>query len=168
MQSEAALVLLAIAVAVSSLSLLVQAIASWRVYRSVKKLQEDVSPLIPKAKAALEQAETTLRQAAVELHESAERAKGLMVAVQEQVEGIDRARQELAAQWRVQSERLDLVLEDIFGRVQEVVGVVHGTVMRPVREVSGMVAGVKAALQTLLLARRPTVDRATHDEELFI
>lgn len=175
MQSEAALVLLAIAVAVSSVSLLVQAIASWRVYQSVKKLQEDVSPLIPKAKAALEQAETaleqaetTLKQAAAELHESAEMARGLMEAVQAQVEGIDRARQELAAQWRVQSERLDLVLEDIFGRVQEIVGMVHGTVMRPVREVSGMVAGVKAALQTLLLARRPTVDRATHDDELFI
>lgn len=168
MQSEAALVLLAVAVVVSSVSLLVQAVASWRLYRSVKKLQEDVSPLIPKAKAALEQAETTLKQAAAELHESAEMAKGLMEAVQEQVEGVDRARQELAAQWRVQSERLDLVLEDIFGRVQEVVGVVHGTVMRPVREVTGMVAGVKAALQTLLLARRPTVDRATHDEELFI
>lgn len=168
MQSEAALVLLAVAVAVSSLSLLVQAVAAWRVYQVVKKLQEDVSPLIPKAKALLEQAETTLREAVAELQESAGKAKGLMAAVQQQVEGIGRAREELAAQWRVQSERLDLVLEDIIGRVQEVVGVLHGTVMRPVREVTGMVAGVKAALQTLLLARRPTVDRATHDEELFI
>lgn len=168
MQSEAALVLLAVAVAVSSLSLLVQAVAAWRVYQVVKKLQEDVRPLIPTAKALLEQAETTLREAVAELQESAGKAKGLMAAVQQQVEGIGRAREELAAQWRVQSERLDLVLEDIIGRVQEVVGVLHGTVTRPVREVTGMVAGVKAALQTLLLARRPTVDRATHDEELFI
>lgn len=168
MQSETALVLLSIAVAVSSLSLLVQAIASWRVYQSVRKLQEDVSPLIPRAKAAIEQAETTFRQAATEFHEAAGMARELMESVQAQVDGIDRARQELAAQWRVQSERIDLVLEDILGRVQEVVGVLHGTVMRPVREVSGMVAGVKAALQTLLLARRPTVDRATHDDEMFI
>ncbi len=168
MQSETALVLLSIAVAVSSLSLLIQAVASWRVYQSVRKLQEEVSPLIPRARAAIEQAETTFRQAATELHEAANLARELMASVQEQVDGIDRARQELAAQWRVQSERIDLVLEDILGRVQEVVGVLHGTVMRPVREVSGMVAGVKAALQTLLLARRPTVDRATHDDEMFI
>lgn len=168
MLSAAALVLLAVAVAVSSLSLLVQAVAAWRVYQVVKKLQEDVRPLIPTARALLEQAETTLREAVAELQESAGKAKGLMAAVQQQVEGIGRAREELAAQWRVQSERLDLVLEDIIGRVQEVVGVLHGTVTRPVREVTGMVAGVKAALQTLLLARRPTVDRATHDEELFI
>ncbi len=168
MQSETALVLLSIAVAVSSLSLLIQAVASWRVYQSVRKLQEEVSPLIPRARAAIEQAETTFRQAATELHEAANLARELMASVQEQVDGIDRARQELAAQWRVQSERIDLVLEDILGRVQEAVGVLHGTVMRPVREVSGMVAGVKAALQTLLLARRPTVDRATHDDEMFI
>lgn len=168
MQSETALVLLSIAVAVSSVSLLVQAIASWRVYQSVRKLQEEVSPLIPQAKAAIEQAETTFRQAAAELREATGMAKGIMESVQEQVDGIDRARQEIAAQWRVQSERIDLVLEDILGRVQDVVGVVHGTVMRPVREVSGMVAGVKAALQTLLLARRPSVDRATHDDEMFI
>ena len=168
MQSETALVLLAVAVAVSSVSLLMQAIASYRIYQTIRKLQEEVSPLIPRAKAALEQAETTLKQTAQELHESVEMAKALMDSVQAQVDGIDEARRELAAQWRVQSERMELVLEDILSRVQDVVGVVHGTVMRPVREVSGMVAGVKAALQTLLLARRPTVDRATHDEEMFI
>ncbi|MFZ5928880.1 MAG: hypothetical protein ACOYX1_15705 [Acidobacteriota bacterium] len=168
MQSETALVLLSIAVAVSSLALLVQAVAVWRVYQSVRKLQEEVSPLIPRAKAVIEQAESTLKQAAVELREAAGAAKELIKSAQEQVDGIDRARQELAAQWRVQSERIDLVLEDILGRLQEVVGVLHGAVMRPVREVSGMVAGVKAALQTLLLARRPTVDRVTHDDEMFI
>lgn len=168
MQSEAALVLLAIAVAVSSISLLVQAIASWRIYQSVRRLQEEVSPLIPRARATLEQAETTLKQAAVEVRTTAETARQLLESVQTQVQGIDQARRELAAQWRVQSERLELVLEDILSRVQEVVAVLHGTVMRPVREVSGMVAGVKAALQTLLMARRPTVDRATHDDEMFI
>lgn len=168
MQSETALVLLSIAVAVSSVSLLIQAIAAWRVYRSVRKLQEEISPLIPRARAAIEQAEATLRQAAADLRDAAGKAKGLLEAAQAQVDNIDRARQEIAAQWRVQSERIDLVLEDILGRVQDVVGVLHGTVMRPVREVSGMVAGVKAALQTLLLARRPTVERATHDDEMFI
>lgn len=168
MQSETALVLLSIAVAVSSLSLLMQAVASWRVYQSVRKLQQDVAPLIPLARNTLETAQSTLRQASAELLQAAEKANKLMDSVQAQVNGIDRARQELAAQWRVQSERIDLVLEDILGRVQEVVGIFHGTVMRPVREVSGMVAGVKAALQTLLLARRPTVDRVTHEDEMFI
>jgi hypothetical protein len=40
--------------------------------------------------------------------------------------------------------------------------------MKPVREVSGLLAGVRAAFQTFLSGRRPAVDRATQDEEMFI
>lgn len=168
MQSEAALILLACAVAVSSVSLLINAIASVRICRSVRKLQEEVSPLIPMAQSTLVQAQTTLVQAASQLQGASEQASRLMEAIQTQVDGIDQARKEVAAQLRIQGERLELVLEDILSRTQEVVGVVHGTVLRPVREVSGMVAGVKAALQALLMSRRPTVDRATNDDDMFI
>lgn len=168
MQSETALVLLAIAVAVSSLALLIQAVAAVRIMRSVQRLQAEILPLVPHAKETLAQAQAALKLAAERIEESAAMTKQLLAAAQQQVDGIDQARRELAAQWRAQSERLELVLEDILSRVQDVVAVLHGTVMRPVREVSGMVAGVKAALQTLLMARRPTVDRATQDDEMFI
>ncbi len=168
MQSETALVLLAIAVAVSSLALLLQAVAAVRIMRSVQRLQAEILPLVPQARETLAQAQAALKLAAERIEESAAMTKQLLQAAQQQVNGIDQARRELAAQWRVQSERLELVLEDILSRVQDVVAVLHGAVMRPVREVSGMVAGVKAALQTLLMSRRPTVDRATHDDEMFI
>lgn len=168
MQSETALVLLAIAVAVSSLALLIQAVAAVRIMRSVQRLETEILPLVPQARETLARAQAALKLAAERIEESAAMTKQLLAAAQQQVEGLDQARRELAVQWRIQSERLELVLEDILSRVQDVVAVLHGTVMRPVREVSGMVAGVKAALQTLLMARRPTVDRATHDEEMFI
>lgn len=168
MQSETALVLLAIAVAVSSLALLIQAVAALRLMRSVQRLETEILPLVPQARETLARAQAALKLAADRIEESAAMTRQLLSAAQQQVEGLDQARRELAVQWRIQSERLELVLEDILSRVQEVVAVLHGTVMRPVREVSGMVAGVKAALQTLLMARRPTVDRATHDEEMFI
>lgn len=168
MQSETALVLLAIAVAVSSLALLIQAVAALRLMRSVQRLETEILPLVPQARETLARAQAALKLAADRIEESAAMTRQLLSAAQQQVEGLDQARRELAVQWRIQSERLELVIEDILSRVQEVVAVLHGTVMRPVREVSGMVAGVKAALQTLLMARRPTVDRATHDEEMFI
>jgi hypothetical protein len=40
--------------------------------------------------------------------------------------------------------------------------------MRPLREVNGIAAGVRAALNALARGNRPTVDRATSDEEMFI
>ena len=69
---------------------------------------------------------------------------------------------------KVQGERVELVVEDILSRVQEVVGVVSGGVLRPVKEVSGIVSGVKTAVRTFISGRRPTVERATHDDEMFI
>jgi hypothetical protein len=168
MQSEAAIILLGCAVAVSSIALLVNAIAAMGMYKSLRKLQADVAPLIPEAKAALLQAQTTLAQTSTDVREITEKAKLVLDSVQVQVDSLDKARGEISTHLRVQGERLELVLEDILGRTQEVVGVLHGTVLRPVREVTGMVAGVKAALQMMITGRRPTVDRVTHDDEMFI
>ncbi|MCX7603806.1 MAG: hypothetical protein N2036_07000, partial [Bryobacteraceae bacterium] len=63
MQSEAALVLLAIAVAVSSLALLIQAVAAVRIMRSVRKLEEEILPLVPQARQTILQAQNALKLA---------------------------------------------------------------------------------------------------------
>jgi hypothetical protein len=49
-----------------------------------------------------------------------------------------------------------------------VVGTVHSGVLRPIREVNGIVAGIKTAVATFVRGGRPSVDRATQDEEMFI
>lgn len=156
------------AVIISGIALLMNALASIGIYRSVRKLQQDVAPLIPEVKATLLQAQTTLAQTAHDVREVTDRAREVMISAQAQLDYFDQAKVEMANHLKVQSERVELVIDDVLSRVQEVVGVIHGTVLRPVREVSGIVSGVKAAVQTFLLGRRPTVDRATHDDEMFI
>ena len=41
-------------------------------------------------------------------------------------------------------------------------------VMRPVREVNGLAAGISAAVSSLVKGRKSSVDSATQDEEMFI
>ena len=66
-------------------------------------------------------------------------------------------------------DRAELVLDDTFGRVQNTVATVHGGVMRPLREISGVSAGIKAALSHMVKgATRSTPAQATQDEEMFI
>ncbi|MBN9663137.1 MAG: hypothetical protein J0H49_33365 [Acidobacteria bacterium] len=168
MQSDAAFYLMAGAVSISSIALLMNALASLGIYRAVRKLQQDVSPLIPEAKETLAQAQKVMTEATRDVKEITTQARDIMQAIDSQLTHLDNARQELSTHLRIQGERVELVVEDVLMRVQDVVSVVHGGVLRPVREVSGVVAGVKAAVQTFLLGRRPTVDRATHDEEMFI
>lgn len=166
--SDPALYLMAGAVLVSSVSLAIIAVAAMRIYGEVRKLQQEVSPLIPQAMQTLEQARVSMAETAADMRELTEKTRELLEAAHRQVQSIEAARVEFSEQFRVQAERVELVAEDILSRVQEVVGVVHNTVLRPVREVSGLFSGVKAAVQSLILGRRPTVDRATHDDEMFI
>jgi len=156
------------AVIISGIALLMNALASIGIYRSVRKLQQDVAPLIPEVKATLLQAQKTLADTTRDVREVTDRAKAVLHSAQTQLDYFDQARGEMVTHLKVQSERVELVVDDVLSRVQEVVGVIHGTVLRPVREVSGIVSGVKAAVQAFLLGRRPTVERATHDDEMFI
>jgi hypothetical protein len=45
---------------------------------------------------------------------------------------------------------------------------VHTGVMRPLREITGVAAGLKATIQFLMKGVRPSPDRLTVDEEMFI
>ena len=156
------------AVIISGIALLMNACASIGIFLSVRKLQRDVAPLIPDVKATLMQAQTTLADTARDVREVTDRAKDVPEPLPGRERHDNQAKGEIITHLKVQSERVELVLDDVLSRVQETVSVISGTVLRPVREVSGIVSGVKAAVQALLLGRRPTVDRATHDDEMFI
>jgi len=64
--------------------------------------------------------------------------------------------------------RADGEITKVLRRAHQTVGVVHDGIMRPLREVSGVAAGLRAALNSITRGNRPTVDRATSDEEMFI
>lgn len=166
--SDAAVWLLAIAVAVSSISLLMNAIAAIGTFRAVKKLRDDIAPIIPRIQSTLEQANQAIETTVRDVHSLVELGRDVLADMKAQVQHIDAARTDLTQQVKIHGQRLELVTEDILSRIQEVVGVFHGSVIRPVREVSGIVAGVRAAVQTFLLGRRGSPTRATHDEEMFI
>lgn len=168
MNSEGALWLLGLAVTVSSISLLMNAIASFGAFRAVKRLERKVEPLIPEAMSAINSAQAMLKETLVEIHDLSDRAKSVLDATQAQVDALDTARTDITERLRIQSERAELIVEDTLSRVQEVVHVFHNGVMRPVREVNGVMAGIKTAVQTLVAGRRPSVARATQDDEMFI
>ena len=168
MNSESAFLLMAIAVAVSSIALLMNALASLGLYRAVRRMEAQIRPLIPQAASTLEQAQKTLTQALAQIDELSLKAHGVLDSSKQQIDSFAATRDEFAGRLRAQTERLELVLDDTMSRVHDVVGVLHSGVMTPVREVSGVLSGIRTAFQTLLRSRRPSVDRATHDEEMFI
>ena len=168
MTSEGTFLLMAIAVLLSSLALVMSALASVGIYRTVRRLEERIEPLIPEAMAAVQKAEQTMSEALVQIRDLSERASKVLDNTESQLNEIKAVREDVTNRIMVQAERVELVLDDTLSRVQDLVHMIHNGVMRPVREVNGVVVGIKTAVQTLLLGRRPSVARATQDEEMFI
>src|ERR1035437_7946081 len=66
-------------------------------------------------------------------------------------------------------EQIDHAVEATIKQIENVSGTVKSAVLRPVREVSGIAAGISAMVATLGRGRhKSSVDSATQDEEMFI
>lgn len=159
---------IAAGVTVGALALLMQALSTYALLKGFRRLQHEVEPLIPQARETLETAQKTLRSAAERIEDLHGRATATLDMTQRQLAAFDETRVEMTARFRVQAERMELIMDDSLSRVHEVVSVLHNGVMKPVREVNGIMAGLRTGLQTFMRGRRPSVAEATHDEELFI
>jgi hypothetical protein len=96
------------------------------------------------------------------------RAAEITTLARDQMARLDALVTETSDSVRVQIERIDMVVGDAVERVQETTAAVQGTILKPVREVNGLISGVRAALSTLARGNRASVDHATQDEEMFI
>ena len=96
------------------------------------------------------------------------RAAEITTSARDQMARLDALVTETSDCVRIQIERIDMVVGDAVTRVQETTAAVQGTILKPVREVNGLISGVRAALSTLARGNRASVDHATQDEEMFI
>lgn len=75
---------------------------------------------------------------------------------------------DLADRSKVQIARVDTAVDDTVQQVQNAGANVKETVMKPVREANGILSGIKAGVSAYVQGRKPSVDHATQDEEMFI
>lgn len=186
MDEHTLLILLIIFVALAAFAMLIQAAMLAGIFFVARKLQQVVTPLMPQIESIVG---TTRRTAeSVEKHiekigatssSIADVAKQQLIKVDELLSDassraktqMDRAEELLSdatTRAKVQMERAEMVLDDSMTRVQQTVSYVQSGVIRPVREVYGVFAGIRTTLAHLGRGGRPTVDHATSDEEMFI
>jgi hypothetical protein len=96
------------------------------------------------------------------------RAAEITTSARDQVARLDALMTETTDCVRVQIERIDMVVGDAVNRVQDTTAAVQSTILKPVREVNGVVSGFRAAFSALARGNRASVDHATQDEEMFI
>jgi len=155
-------------VGLSWLMMVIMAGAMFGVYRASKRLEEKVTPLLEKAGAVVDKAKSIVDDASPKIRDMVDKAQEMTATARQQVQRLDALVTETAERARLQIDRIELAVDDTVGRVQETTHAVQSTILKPVREVNGVVSGLRAAISTLARGNRASVDHATQDEEMFI
>lgn len=168
MNNDTLLILLTIFVGITSVAFAGIAIAAFRLARTAQQLKERVDAFLPKAEKLIANAESTLAEGRSQIKEITSRAADILDLTRTQIVRVDDLLADVAGRTKVQLDRAEIVLDDTVNRVQTTVSAVQGTVLKPIREISGVAAGVKAAVSHLLKGAPANVAQATADEEMFI
>jgi len=154
---------------VAAIALVVMACMVFGMYRSSKQMRARAMAFLDKLEPLAESARQTL-------DETRDQTRGILVDVKElttsgrkQMATVESLLNDLSQTARLQVERVDSGVETTLRRVNETTEIVQKTILEPIRHARGVVSAVTAVLEHLSGAsRRPTPDRATSDEEMFI
>ena len=168
MNPDTTLILLTFFVAMTAVSFAAQAVAILRLAKTAKEMKERVDTFIPKAEKLIQTAESTIAETRTQITEITGKAHEILALTQTQLMRVDDLVADASARAKVQMDRVEIVLENTLTRVNDTVNSVHGTILRPIREITGVAAGVKAAVGHLLKGAPANVAQVTTDEEMFI
>ncbi len=168
MDDHTLLILLTIFVALSAIAMLIQAGMLLGLFLIAQKLQEKIMPVIPQVEGVIGVTKRTIETVEKHIDKIGVTSNAILDVTKQQLVKVDDLLTDASTRAKVQMERAEMVMDDTMTRVQETVSLVQRGVVRPVREVHGVWAGIRTTLSYLGRGRRPTVDHATADEEMFI
>ena len=155
-------------VIIAAIALCIQAGMLAAMYKATRSMQQSIQPLVPKVESLIDTTKTTVEQSRQQIADITSRTNDILDSTKRQLAMVEEVVSDASARAKVQLERMEMVLDDTVSRVHETVAVFHGGIMRPLREVTGIAVGLRAALAFLARGNRPSVDRVTTDEEMFI
>lgn len=162
------LIVLIVFVAVAAIALLMQLGTLLAMFLVVRKLQAQVTQVWPEIQAIIGVTKRTAENVEKHVSKIGDTSNEILDVTKQQVAKIDELLTDATTRAKVQIERAEMVLDDTMGRAQETVSIVQRSVLRPVREIHGVLSGIRTTISYLGRGSRPTVDHATSDEEMFI
>src|SRR5271165_3384200 len=155
-------------VGIAALCFVAQAITTMILLRTMNRIKDKIEPLAERAEPILEQVRASMTDLMPKMATFSSEAVELSKTAREQVNRLGELITDFAAQAKAQVARIDGAVESTVGSVQHAGESVKDAVLKPVREVNGVLAGIKTAISVYSHGRRQSVDHATQDEEMFI
>lgn len=160
--------LLVVFVAVAAIALLGQAVALLGLLLIAREIRQKTMAMLPQIEDIIAVSKRSVDRIETHITRIGATSVAILDVTKQQLVRVDELLSDASTRARVQMERAEMVLDDTMTRVQETVSIVQRGVLRPVREVHGILSGLRTALAHLSRGGRPTVDHATSDEEMFI
>jgi methyl-accepting chemotaxis protein len=128
-----------------------------------------VAPVIDEVGTALATANRIMQETRPRIAELSGEAVEIARSGRQQVERLGELLNDAGDRARNRLEQIDEAVESTVEQVGQVGDAMKRAMLRPVREANGLAAGISAAVSTLVHhSRKPSVDQATQDEEMFI
>lgn len=182
MDEETFRTVVAAGVLLACLAFVAQAAAVVAMYRLARRSQRRVEtladklepliaqmgPLVKTAGPILSHTRQILEETRPRIAEICLETLATVKAARQHVEQVGELVRETSERARMRVEQIDRAVESTVGQVEMVGGTVKKAVMRPAREVSGLMCAISAAVSTYVHGRKYSVEHATQDEEMFI
>jgi methyl-accepting chemotaxis protein len=132
-------------------------------------LADKMVPVADEAGMVLATANRIVEEARPRIAELSGEAVDIARSARQQVERLGELLHDAGDRARTRLEQIDQAVDSTVEQVGQVGDAMKRAVLRPVREANGLAAGISAAVSTLVRhSRKPSVDQATQDEEMFI
>lgn len=168
--------LLPLFIALTGISVAVQAGVLLAMYVTMRRSSARVNDAVNEIKTlvapALESAMVTINDARPKLTAILENIEQSTVMLRAQVTRVDAASNDALDRGRLQLLRADEMATRILDRIENTSDLVHKSVIYPVRQVSGVIAGITAGLEYLLSGKggrqKPSDRQTVPQDEMFI
>jgi hypothetical protein len=175
MDQQTLLIVMTAFVMIAAIALLIQAGLLFAIFKSTRaveqkaeKLMPKVEALVPKIEALVESSRIAVEDGRKQIAEISSRTTAILDTTRMQLLRVDTLMEDVTTRAAVQLDRAEMVIDDAMNRAQETVAMVHGGIMKPLRQIQGLATGLQAAVNFLLRGRNGGPARATVDEEMFI
>ncbi|MFC6644031.1 hypothetical protein ACFQBQ_18505 [Granulicella cerasi] len=126
----------------------------WKVERLTDSFEHKTAPLIEKATALVDELGPKIHTVATNVEQTSYVVRAKVDELAMTVDQLNRTVQDVNERSRVQISRVDGIVSDALATTYEVSRTVQESIKGPVKQVAGVIAGLRAGLETLI-ARSP-------------
>ncbi len=150
------------------IAFVMQAVVIFAMYRVTKATQDKLMPIAEALTPMIGTVRRFVDENSPKFSQMTSDAAEVVNTLHEHIDRLGEVVKEMSDRARAQVARIDGAVDETVEQVQQASDAVKTAILKPVKQVDGIMHGIRAALSVVAHSRRESVDHATQDEEMFI